>query len=596
MECEICGNQTSNKNKICDVCKTVKDIYENIGIDVTEALEKTKTDRENIKKINIYYLKKQYKEALEITTKYAEINADCALCLGRIYANENGIGIDKNKACHWYKVACSLGNRTAEYSLGKHYQTGKLFDQDLEEAFKWFESAAQHGHQEAMYEVGICYEEGKGIEKDEKKALEWYEKAYESGKKEAAFKTAYLFHCGSNSIKNYEKAAKYYQFAITNNSSYSISSYCNLANLYRDGQGVEQDIKKAVDYYNQSIEQGGTQAMLNLADLYKQGKLIERNLNKALQLYEKAEEKGRKEAKEKIEELKKMINEDISSIHKLKLQDIYNNIEELNKYMSLYLQGKYMEAMEKALEQVDDDPGFAFWIGCLYNDGKGVNQNFQMAKKWFEATERMIGDARAQYCLGKYYQIGRTVEKDQEKAFELFYISAHQGWADAAQALAECYNNGLGVEKNEELALAWYKKAIELGQKKSYFPIAIILHCGGEKVRNYQEAAKYYKLAIENSSFKAASYCNLATLYKEGLGVEQDWDMAIQYYQMGAEEGSSIAMMNLAQQYESGQHIKKDLTKALELYERAEQKSPEEKKLVILNKINSLRKTITTIN
>lgn len=567
MECEICGNQTLNENKICDACKMVKDIYENLGIDVSEALEKTKTDREDIKKIPVYYLKKQYKEVLEIATKYAEINSTCAVYLGQIYANGNEVGIDGNMACHWYKVAASLGNIPAAYNLGILYQSGKLIDQDLEEAFKWFESAAQHGNRNAMYEVAICYEEGKGITKDENKALEWYKKAYESKKKEAAFKTAYLFQCGGDSIRNYEEAAKYYQLAITNNSNYKIAACCNLANLYKDGQGVEQDIQKAVDYYNQSIELGGTQAMLNLADLYEQGKLIKRDLNKALQLYEKAEKKGRKEAKEKIENLKKLIYVDISSIHALNIQELYKNKEEYKQYENLYSQRKYLEAMEKALEYANNDAGFAFNIGIMYNDGNGVSQDLKKAKGWLENAAQK-GDARAQYQMGKYYQMGREVEKDPQKAFELFYLSAHQGWASSVQEVAECYSAGKGIEKDEELALAWHKKAIELGQKNSYFHTAWILHIGSEKVRNYQEAARYYKLAIEYSaSYKAASYCNLAALYADGLGVKQDWNMAIQYYQI-----------------------------SLELYERAEKKAPEEQGKIIQNKINSLKTLIHKLN
>ena len=69
--------------------------------------------------------------------------------------------------------------------------------------------------------------------------------------------------------------------------------------------------------------------------------------------------------------------------------------------------------------------------------------------------------------LGRAYELGRGIEKNEDKAFEIYYKSNeiakmnnyHSSCSKAA--LAHCYYNGIGVNKNEALALELIKDAVD---------------------------------------------------------------------------------------------------------------------------------------
>ena len=74
--------------------------------------------------------------------------------------------------------------------------------------------------------------------------------------------------------KNYEKAlVECTQEAEEND---KVAQY-NLARMYDDGEGIEQDKQKAVYWYTKAAEQGYSSAQYNLALMYKYGDGIKQN-------------------------------------------------------------------------------------------------------------------------------------------------------------------------------------------------------------------------------------------------------------------------------------------------------------------------------
>lgn len=64
------------------------------------------------------------------------------------------------------------------------------------------------------------------------------------------------------------------------------------------------------------------------------------------------------------------------------------------------------------------------------------------------------------------------------------------------------------------------------------------------KERQFAEAARYYELAAEDGS--ALAQHNLATMYKNGQGVQTDIGRAIFWFEKAAEQGDVDALFNLA--------------------------------------------------
>ena len=61
----------------------------------------------------------------------------------------------------------------------------------------------------------------------------------------------------------------------------------NLGLMYYNGQGVEQDYKKAVYWWDKSAEQGDADAQHNLGLMYDNGQGVEQDYKKAVYWYRK---------------------------------------------------------------------------------------------------------------------------------------------------------------------------------------------------------------------------------------------------------------------------------------------------------------------
>lgn len=75
------------------------------------------------------------------------------------------------------------------------------------------------------------------------------------------------------------------------------------------------------------------------------------------------------------------------------------------------------------------------------------------------------GDAKAQNQLGVYYQLGLSIEPNDEEAARWFRLAADQGEGEAQFNLGEMYEAGRGIQRDRGVALSWYKKSCESGCK-----------------------------------------------------------------------------------------------------------------------------------
>lgn len=74
--------------------------------------------------------------------------------------------------------------------------------------------------------------------------------------------------------------------------------------------------------------------------------------------------------------------------------------------------------------------------------------------------------------------------------------------------------------------------------------------------QGFQETKTFYQVAAELGNVDAL--CNLAILYRDGKGVEQDFSKAFTLFKMAAEKNNVMAMYNLGILYRDGNGCKKD--------------------------------------
>lgn len=71
-----------------------------------------------------------------------------------------------------------------------------------------------------------------------------------------------------------------------------VSAQLELGWLYQYGEGVEKDIRKALEWYEKAAKQGSSQAQVNIAVIYDEGVDVPENNELAIEWYKKAAGQG----------------------------------------------------------------------------------------------------------------------------------------------------------------------------------------------------------------------------------------------------------------------------------------------------------------
>lgn len=85
--------------------------------------------------------------------------------------------------------------------------------------------------------------------------------------------------------------------------------------------------------------------------------------------------------------------------------------------------------------------------------------------------------------------------------------------------------------------------------------------------KNYIEALKLYQKAGTLGNLYAQRWAG--QFYLEGLGIEKNYEKAIQWFRMGAEQNDPISITNVAIMYSEGYGVSKNDEKAIALFKRA---------------------------
>ena len=147
--------------------------------------------------------------------------------------------------------------------------------------------------------------------------------------------------------------------------------------------------------------------------------------------------------------------------------------------------GRIMEAAMTAYEAKDfetaarhiraaaerNDAEAQCMLGVFYAEGRGVEQDYAEAVKWFRKAAKESkyrkGISGAKCRLGDCYAEGHGVEQDYDKALTWYRRAAKQGNHIAQRKLGDCYAEGHGVEQDLVEAAKWYRLAAEYGDDKA---------------------------------------------------------------------------------------------------------------------------------
>jgi len=79
-----------------------------------------------------------------------------------------------------------------------------------------------------------------------------------------------------------------------------VYAQCNLAAMYYNGKGVEQDFAQAFAWLRKAADQGYTEAPFNLGAMYADGEGVVKDITQAVAWLRKAAEQGDADAQEAL--------------------------------------------------------------------------------------------------------------------------------------------------------------------------------------------------------------------------------------------------------------------------------------------------------
>ena len=215
---------------------------------------------------------------------------------------------------------------------------------------------------------------------------------------------------------------------------------------------------------------------------------------------------------------------------------------------------------------VDDIPKSKYYLkwSTEYKEACKLIYNKQSKLEDFQKAEQLLlsesqsGNVLAIHDLGKLYSTEKLGAKDEEKSFA-YYEEALQGF--------------LLTEPDSDFMFPYEPKyegqIMNPVDMRSYFWYRIgKMHCYGLGTeQDYEKAFDWFlKSATEGNKF--AQY-SLANLYYYGNGVEKDLSQAFLWYQKSSAQGQPYASYAIAQMYNKGEYVSQSEETAQRYYKDA---------------------------
>ncbi len=201
---------------------------------------------------------------------------------------------------------------------------------------------------------------------------------------------------------------------------------------------------------------------------------------------------------------------------------------------------KAFSLIEKAV-RIGEDPEHMFTLSVMYHTGKGVERDDRKALELLRRAER-LGSVDAKANLGAMYLSGEGIQKDESKAFGLLKEAAEDQDCSAMCNLALMYESGIVVDKDMSTAISYYKQAADLGYPPAFYHLGVLV---GEGEADLGDIDPVGLLETAGTDGNIDALHRLGVMYYDGEGVEQDLDMASQYFRAGSEFENPECMYNL---------------------------------------------------
>lgn len=219
--------------------------------------------------------------------------------MGTLYADGDGVTKNLKQAAEWYRKAALQGNAKGMWSYGNALKGGIGVPKDYDQALFWLSEASPLGYQRAFTKMAaqldsigndpfMSYLRGMKlylIDGNMKQANELFKSVEKAKIDEGKIMQCVILASKRNEKSNAKKAARDLEKLASTNPEASFY----LATLYETGNGVAQDMTKAIELYRKSADMDYGKSQSYLADIYYEGRGVDKDLGVAVTLYQKAQ-------------------------------------------------------------------------------------------------------------------------------------------------------------------------------------------------------------------------------------------------------------------------------------------------------------------
>ena len=271
------------------------------------------------------------------------------------------------------------------------------------------------------------------------------------------------------------------------------------------------------------------------------------------------------------------------------------------KAIDAYKKGDYKTSAKLILPLAKNGLAKAQYnLGVMYEKGQGVEKNLKKAKKWFQFAAEQ-GLAKAQYNLGLMYGKGKGVEKDYGKAIKWMTLAADQGNGKAQTNLGWMYETGKGVPRDTQKALFWYQLASDQGLAKAQKKLNLLLNKNKENLRGHSNDSKEFISLKEKHPEEIKDLQTTSSLHQEineiqteksnEIATTSETDLKTEQEQpnlISTKKAEAQIHFGLGVRFENGEGVPQDYNEAIRWYRLAADQGhgkAKEKLNILLNKI-----------
>lgn len=496
-------------------------------------------------------------EAYDLAFKYAK--------------GQDGYEVDKEKSAYYLKIAADQGHLKAINNLAVAYDRGDGVPRDREKAACYYKMAADQGHTVAKSNFGFMLLKGKGIEQNKEEALRYFEMAADDGYTKVLDPIVQLFDEGI--FNSFEEQLKYYKLAADNGNQ---SAMLSVVILLQDPESYElkRDKKALVKYARMLAETEHKGGMFMYADIILNDYVMYKD-DEENEYYADTEE-----STEAAEFCKKSAD--------------LGNTDAMALYAHCLLNGNYVEKDEEAglrylLKSIEDDDeasDFGYLLyGKLLFKGDVVTQDRQKGLEYIKKAAKYYKEAMYEYVKLMMDPEVKDVPLDQDEAVYYSRRGAEKGEGHCMYYYALFLFDGNGVEQDREEAIEWLKKAFNqyivqadyLFYRLLRFDLITVDDVPRESYEDEDEERD--KLKVMDRLLSSAAICDIKQSYyqyafncEKGIGTDVDYENALRYYKLGAEDGNTKCMVRYGLMQELGKGVDKDPVEATKYYKMAADK------------------------